>query len=64
MKEATETVSVMQDASYDVFAGLLEFIYTDDLSNISPEIALDLLALSHVYFLGRLKVGHPGMLLW
>ena len=58
MREATETVSEMQDVSYDVFAGLLEFIYTDALPNISPAIAVDLLALSHEYILGRLKVGY------
>jgi hypothetical protein len=55
MREATEVVSQMEDVSYEVFSSLLEFIYTDALPNISPTIAVDLLALSHEYILGRLK---------
>ena len=58
MREATEEVTDLTGSGipYQAFIGLLEFIYTDGLINITPDSAVDLLVLSHEYILGRLKV--------
>ncbi|CAM9918349.1 unnamed protein product, partial [Sphacelaria rigidula] len=45
----------IKDVSHSVFLKLLEYLYTDTLSEVTPDQALHLLVASEQYLLGRLK---------
>ena len=53
-KEKQEKRVTFEDLSSNVVAGLLEFVYTDKVSNITT-LAPDLLAAAHKYDIPRLK---------
>ena len=46
---------VIHDVSYAVFLKVLEFLYTDTVSDISPNVAVPLLIVSEKYMLERLE---------
>jgi len=57
MKEANEYITdLTSNYSYEVYASMIEYLYTDKLSNnISTDDLLDLVVLSSEYLLPRLK---------
>jgi len=46
---------VVEDVSYAVFVAMLEFLYTDTVSHIPPELAVPLLVAGERWMLPRLK---------
>jgi len=55
MRESLCVKIEVKDVSYDVFLAMLEFLYTDSVSDISPSIAIPLMVASEQYLLDRLK---------
>ena len=57
MRESTESSGevVVRDVGYDVFLKMLEFLYTDSVTDITPQLAVPLLIASERYLLERLK---------
>tara|TARA_B110000008_G_C16584588_1_gene409776 strand:- start:89 stop:589 length:501 start_codon:yes stop_codon:yes gene_type:complete len=57
LKESTGGNSeiAISDVSYPVFVKIIEFLYTDNVTDISPDIAVPLLMAAERYLLGRLK---------
>jgi len=58
-KEASSDSSgegiVVEDVSYSVFVAMLEFLYTDTVAHIPPELAVPLLVAGERWMLPRLK---------
>mmetsp|Transcript_5128 Transcript_5128/g.7089 ORF Transcript_5128/g.7089 Transcript_5128/m.7089 type:complete len:496 (-) Transcript_5128:14-1501(-) len=55
MKESDADEIEIKDVSHPVFIKVLEFLYTDTVEEISPEIAVPLLMAAELYLLERLK---------
>eukprot|EP01114_Cavostelium_apophysatum_P022127 TRINITY_DN7906_c0_g1_i2.p1 TRINITY_DN7906_c0_g1~~TRINITY_DN7906_c0_g1_i2.p1 ORF type:complete len:631 (+),score=152.93 TRINITY_DN7906_c0_g1_i2:31-1893(+) len=57
MREAHELVTDLtaSGVAFKTFSALLEFIYTDKVSGINPDLAIDLLILANEYLLPRLR---------
>jgi hypothetical protein len=45
----------ISDVPYPVFVKIIEFLYTDNVTDIAPDIAVPLLMAAERYLLGRLK---------
>jgi len=56
LKEAQQSLIQLQNcAQFNLLTAILEFIYTDDVENITEDIVIDLLSTSHSFELRRLK---------
>jgi hypothetical protein len=56
MKEGAEEVTQLTGYGHEAFSALLEYVYTDDIPDIAPDVAIELLMLANEYLLGKLKV--------
>ena len=55
VKTEYKTDGSITDVSHPVFMKMLEFLYTDQVADIPPDIAVPLLMASELYLLDRLK---------
>ncbi len=55
MKEAKEGMVEIKDHPPHIIEAMLEYIYTDSISHLSADIALDLMCAADEYLLIRLK---------
>ncbi|CAM9876049.1 unnamed protein product [Phaeothamnion confervicola] len=55
MRESSSGDVEIRDLSRAVFLKLLEFLYTDQVADITPDLAVQLLMASEQYLLDRLK---------
>lgn len=55
MREADSEEIEIRDMSHPVFLKLLEFLYTDDVEDLGPDMAIPLLIAAELYLLDRLK---------
>lgn len=56
MRESeSDTEIELSDVTYEVFLKMLEFLFTDTVTDISPDVAVPLLIASERYLLDRLK---------
>ena len=55
MRESVSGEIELKDVSHPVFMKMLEFLYTDQVADIPPDIAVPLLMASELYLLDRLK---------
>ena len=49
------TEIIIRDVTHSVFSKIIEFLYTDNVTDISSDIAVPLLMAAERYLLGRLK---------
>ncbi|CAB3382843.1 Hypothetical predicted protein [Cloeon dipterum] len=48
-KESNEREQIIEEHSYDAFYAFLKYFYSDEIHDLQPEIAFELLALAHFY---------------